>query len=205
MESSLQNSLFSNGRCNRKLSIERLTGEQEEIAIDLSKEMAEDSKFWEEQSAAERDRILNQENWFVDKHSVYLQPWTPHFNPLPLAVYSSPIWVRLYNLPIEYWGNGFLGRIGRMLGTLLEIGMDDEEDLYKYARLRVVTIRRIPNFITLVTSNGEWKQQVEVEKEVRQCSRCGSKFHGVDDCQIFVRRAKPSFRRPTQNWRKKEE
>ncbi|GLJ05988.1 hypothetical protein SUGI_0030040 [Cryptomeria japonica] len=51
---------------------------------------------------SERERILNQENWFADKHTVYLQPWTPNFNPIPLAIYSCPKWVNLYNLPIEY-------------------------------------------------------------------------------------------------------
>ncbi|GLJ48336.1 hypothetical protein SUGI_1020440 [Cryptomeria japonica] len=50
----------------------------------------------------ERDRILNHENWFADKHVVYLQPWTPNFNPIPLVVYSCPKWVSLYNLSIEY-------------------------------------------------------------------------------------------------------
>ncbi|GLJ55287.1 hypothetical protein SUGI_1186410 [Cryptomeria japonica] len=114
----------------------------------------------------ERDRILNQENWFAEKHAVYLQPWTPNFDPIPLAVYSCPIWIRLYNLPIEYWGEVFLEKIGRMPGTVLEIDFDNEEDLCKYARLRIVVVRHIPNFIMLCASNGVWRQQVEVKKEI---------------------------------------
>ncbi|GLJ39709.1 hypothetical protein SUGI_0811790 [Cryptomeria japonica] len=93
---------------------------------------------------SERDRILNQENWFADKHAVYLQPWTPNFNPIPLAVYSCSKWVRLYNLSIEYWGEVFLEKIDKMLGTELEIDFDDEDDLCKYARLRVAAVRCIP-------------------------------------------------------------
>ncbi|GLJ23746.1 hypothetical protein SUGI_0450320 [Cryptomeria japonica] len=56
------------------------------------------------ENQSDKDRILNQENWYAEKHAVYLQPWIPNFNPIPLVVYSSPIWVNLYNLPIEYWG-----------------------------------------------------------------------------------------------------
>ncbi|GLJ26552.1 hypothetical protein SUGI_0514550 [Cryptomeria japonica] len=113
---------------------------------------------------SERDRILNQENWFADKHAVYLQPWTPNFDPILLAVYSCSIWICLYNLAIDYWGEVFLEKIDIMLGMVLEIGVDDEEDLCKYARLRIAVVRRIPEHITLHTSNGAWRQQIEVEK-----------------------------------------
>ncbi|GLJ25871.1 hypothetical protein SUGI_0495830 [Cryptomeria japonica] len=91
-----------------------------------------------------RDSILNHQNWFVNKHSLYLQPWTPNFNPIPLVHYSDPVWIKLYNLPIEYWGDGFLEKVGRKLGTLLEVDVDDEADLCKYARLRLAVVRCIP-------------------------------------------------------------
>ncbi|GLJ06786.1 hypothetical protein SUGI_0048150 [Cryptomeria japonica] len=54
------------------------------------------------ENQSDRDHILNQENWFAKKHVVYLQPWIPNFYPIPLVVYSSLIWVNMYNLPIEY-------------------------------------------------------------------------------------------------------
>lgn len=92
-----------------------------------------------------------------------------------------------------------------MLGTVLEIDVDDEEDLCKYARLRIATVRHILEHITLHMSNGAWRQQIEVEKEIRHCPRCGSKFHGVEDCEMFVRKARTPFRRPLQNWRRKLE
>ncbi|GLJ25158.1 hypothetical protein SUGI_0481230 [Cryptomeria japonica] len=95
------------------------------------------------ENQSERDRILNQENWFADKHTVYFQPRTPNFDPIPLVIYSCPIWICLYNLPIEYWGEVFLEKIGRMLGTMLEIDVDDEDDLCKYVRLRITIVRRI--------------------------------------------------------------
>ncbi|GLJ41751.1 hypothetical protein SUGI_0864060 [Cryptomeria japonica] len=78
---------------------------------------------------SERDRILHQENWFANQHAVYLQPWTLNFNRIPLAVYSCLKWVSLYNLSIEYWGEVFLEKISRMLGMVLEIDFDDEDDL----------------------------------------------------------------------------
>ncbi|GLJ16004.1 hypothetical protein SUGI_0265060 [Cryptomeria japonica] len=77
----------------------------------------------------EINRALIDRNWFVNTHVVYIQSWTPHFDPTPLVVYSEPVWIRLYNLPIEYWSEDLWEKIGRTLGTLLETDFDDEEDI----------------------------------------------------------------------------
>ncbi|GLJ47543.1 hypothetical protein SUGI_1004050 [Cryptomeria japonica] len=65
---------------------------------------------------SERCRILNQENWFVNDNPIYLQPWSLNLNLTPLAVYDSPIWIRLYNLPIEYWDDVVLEKNWKILG-----------------------------------------------------------------------------------------
>ncbi|GLJ17995.1 hypothetical protein SUGI_0317120 [Cryptomeria japonica] len=150
-----------------------------------------------------RDSILNHQNWIVNRHALYLQSWTPNFNPIPLVHYSNSVWIRLYNLPIEYWGDGLLEKVGRTLGTLLEVDVDDEADLCKYVRLRIAAVRRIPESINLLTTNGEWSQQLEIEKEICQCQRCGSRMHGEDDCKMFVGKASKVFRKLVQNWKHK--
>ncbi|GLJ05251.1 hypothetical protein SUGI_0014590 [Cryptomeria japonica] len=61
---------------------------------------------------SDRNRVLHQENWFLDDNPLYIQPWHSNFDPLPLAVYDSPMWIKLYNLPIEYWGDITLQKIG---------------------------------------------------------------------------------------------
>ncbi|GLJ27096.1 hypothetical protein SUGI_0531350 [Cryptomeria japonica] len=126
---------------------------------------------------AKRDSILNQRNWFFNNHALYLQPWTPNCNPIPLVYYSDPVWIRLYNLPIEYCGDGFLEKVGRLLGTVMEVDVDDEVDLCKYAKLRIAVVRHILDSIYLLMANGEWHQQLEIEKEIRQCQRCESRMH----------------------------
>ncbi|GLJ36998.1 hypothetical protein SUGI_0749510 [Cryptomeria japonica] len=151
------------------------------------------------------NQILNQENWIANNHAIYLQPWSPNFDPIPLVVYSTSVWILLYNLPIEYWSEDLLEKIDRTLGTLLEVDFDDEDDLCKYARLRITVVKKIPESITFLTSSSEWRQQVEIEKEIKQCPRCGSKFHGLDECKMFVRKARNVLRKPTQFWRRKLE
>ncbi|GLJ17377.1 hypothetical protein SUGI_0301850 [Cryptomeria japonica] len=135
---------------------------------------------------SKRNKILCKENWFVGEHPIYIQPWSPNFNPLPLAVYDKLVWIRLYNLPIEYWGDHSLEKIGRSLGTLLEIGEDIvEKDLYTYDWLKIAAVKEIPTYIFLISLEGKWKQQVEIEKDIMTCNRCGSRFHSERDCRII--------------------
>ncbi|GLJ20412.1 hypothetical protein SUGI_0370770 [Cryptomeria japonica] len=141
---------------------------------------------------AERDKTLGLENWFLDKRLLYFQPWTPNFDPTPLAVYDKPVWIRLYNLPIEYWNESCLEKIRRNLGSLLEFDEDIiENDLYTYAIMKIVAVKRIPSSVFLFTTNGSWEQQIKVEKEIISCARCGSKMHNVDWCRLYVRKAHP--------------
>ncbi|GLJ55642.1 hypothetical protein SUGI_1195050 [Cryptomeria japonica] len=195
-------------------------GHAEDVRIDFSKELKEDVVFWEDFAVIAKIIGLNWsrkeiKNWvecnwgkrtvtkFIAK--VYIQPWAPHFDPTPLAIYSEPVWIWLYNLPIEYWSEEFWEKIGRTLGTLLEIDFDDVEDICKCARMKIAVVKKIPERITLVSEFGEWSQKVEIEKEISRCPRCGSKFHGEKECKMFIRRANKIFRKPLQAWRRKTE
>ncbi|GLJ11267.1 hypothetical protein SUGI_0150000 [Cryptomeria japonica] len=155
----------------------------------------------------ERDNILCKQNWFAGDHPVYIQPWAPNFNPLPLVVYDHPVWIRLYNLPIEYWRDQSLEKIGNSLGTLLEIDEEIvEKDLYTYARLKIVAVKEIPSVIILISSKGKWKHQVEIEKGIMVCNRCGSRFHAGFKCRMFVKRAwniPLQKTKPKQQWAEK--
>ncbi|GLJ45908.1 hypothetical protein SUGI_0966450 [Cryptomeria japonica] len=133
-------------------------------------------------------------NWFIEEHPLYLQPWFPNFNPVSLAVYDRPVWIRMHNLPMEYWGENCLEKIGQSLGTLLEIDEEIiEKDSYVYAHLKIVAVKEIPSQISLVSLAGIWLQQVEIEKEIIPCSRCGSKMHLEGECRLYVRKARRNY------------
>ncbi|GLJ31319.1 hypothetical protein SUGI_0628310 [Cryptomeria japonica] len=81
-----------------------------------------------------KERILNTGVWFCwNMCMVLLEP------------YSTPVWIRLYNLSIEYWVENCLEKIGRSLGTLLEIDEDlTKMDSYLYAKIRVSGSKKDP-------------------------------------------------------------
>ena len=52
-----------------------------------------------------------------------LRRWTPLFDPCIERYDSMPIWVKLLNLPFEYWFMDFFKLIGNTLGTCLEVDL----------------------------------------------------------------------------------
>ncbi|GLJ19816.1 hypothetical protein SUGI_0359010 [Cryptomeria japonica] len=102
----------------------------------------------------DRDHFISLQNWFLDDHPLYIQPWSLNFDPTSLVLYDKPVRIQLYNLLIEYWSEACLEMIGRSLGTLLEIDEDiGEGDLYTYARLKIAVVKTIPSSIMLLTTD----------------------------------------------------
>ncbi|GLJ49840.1 hypothetical protein SUGI_1059090 [Cryptomeria japonica] len=136
---------------------------------------------WREETV--RNRILNQQNWLFGSAHLYPQPWQSNFDLVLLEMYKEPIWIRLYNLPMEYWGEASMECIGRSLGTLLEVDEDIiENDSYLYARIKIVAIKKVPSAIFLKSGERQWKQQVEVELPVPCREKGESKDHGAGFC-----------------------
>ncbi|GLJ53367.1 hypothetical protein SUGI_1137850 [Cryptomeria japonica] len=144
-----------------------------------------------------RNMILNQQNWVFTVTHLYLQPWQPNFDLVPLAVYKEPIWIRLYILPMEYWGDSSLECIGRTLGTLLAVDEEIiENDSYLYTRIKIVAVKKVPSIIYLKAGERRWKQQVEVEHPSPCHERRVFKDQVAEDFSIFVK--------PTKKWIQKE-
>ncbi|GLJ47722.1 hypothetical protein SUGI_1007960 [Cryptomeria japonica] len=51
----------------------------------------------------DRDEILAGGPWSFGSAFIYIKKWTPKFNPAAYNPEEKPVWVRLYNLPFEFW------------------------------------------------------------------------------------------------------
>ncbi|KAF7814603.1 reverse transcriptase [Senna tora] len=121
---------------------------------------------------------------FIDGHFLYVRPWVPCFNPAS-AIHEafSSVWVRLTNLPIEFFNPGVLVRIGNAMGSFL--GMDEPTHsltLARYARICVLVDlkKKIPSAIDLTN----YCQQVSVEGISGFCMECGGTSHSIAACRI---------------------
>ncbi|GLJ16592.1 hypothetical protein SUGI_0284140 [Cryptomeria japonica] len=95
-----------------------------------------------------RNKIWNQQNWFFGSAYLYLQLWQSNFDLVSLAMYMEPIWIQLYNLSMDYWGDYSLECIDRSLGMLLVVDKEIiENDSYLYARIKIVAVKKVPSSI----------------------------------------------------------
>ncbi|GLJ17938.1 hypothetical protein SUGI_0314620 [Cryptomeria japonica] len=119
-----------------------------------------------------------------DNKPLYIQKWYRNFNPLKMEPYEKPRWIRLNNLPMEYWSEEALEKIGRSMGTLMEIDAKiATRNVYLYARMKLAAVRRIPQLIKLRSHDMEWLQAIEIEEEKYFCSICERRNHDSDKCR----------------------
>nr|POF05181.1 hypothetical protein CFP56_05781 [Quercus suber] len=65
--------------------------------------------------------VLENGPWFIGEHFLSIRPWELNFKPSTVNVASIAVWVRLAELPIEYYEMEVLKHIGRSISNVLRI------------------------------------------------------------------------------------
>lgn len=67
------------------------------------------------------DKVLKGGQWFVGEHFLAIKPWEPYFKASEATFNSVAVWVRLPELPIEFYDSEVLRQIVRAIGPVLRI------------------------------------------------------------------------------------
>ena len=67
------------------------------------------------------EMVFKKGPWFIGEHFLSIRRWVANCKPLEALVSSMAIWVRLNELPIEYYDAAMLRQIGQGLGTVLRV------------------------------------------------------------------------------------
>ncbi|KAL8542689.1 hypothetical protein ACS0TY_003534 [Phlomoides rotata] len=86
----------------------------------------------------DRDRVFKRRYWPLQPGALCLQSWKQDFNPNRVCTSLAQVWVRISDLPLEYWQPAILEAMASACGTLLKI---DDRTLHRkmghYARILV--------------------------------------------------------------------
>ncbi|KAL0919934.1 hypothetical protein M5K25_009025 [Dendrobium thyrsiflorum] len=132
-----------------------------------------------------RTNILLGGPWFVAGHIIGIDRWSPALSPSNLRGFSSPVWIRLPNLPLEYWDDTNLGRLASSIGEPLFTDIPTPElSRCNYARIcvRLELGRPLPLGIWAEGLRGRFFQPVHYEGIPVICSGCGRIGHRSADC-----------------------
>lgn len=70
---------------------------------------------------ADYNKVFKGIPWMIHGKNIYLRPWVPDFKPSEFIITDAKVWVRLPELPIEYYDKKVLFRVGAAIGTPVKI------------------------------------------------------------------------------------
>ncbi|QHN94893.1 Transposon TX1 uncharacterized [Arachis hypogaea] len=68
-------------------------------------------------------------SWLMFNHYLTITRWVPDFNPFGTEINKIAAWVRLPNIPIEYYDKRFLGTVGDHIEKTLKVDMNTANQL----------------------------------------------------------------------------
>ena len=132
------------------------------------------------------ENVLRKGPWFFGDHFLSLRPWEPNFKPALANVSSIAVWIRLNELPIEYYNAEALQHIGRAIGNVLRVDtFTATEARGRFARLCMQIDVEKP-LVTAVMI-GKLEQEVSYEGIQKLCFECGRMGHRKETCPYIIR------------------
>ena len=125
--------------------------------------------------------VLKAGPWFVGDYFLSLRPWVPDFRASEVAISSVAIWVRLPELPIEYYQNDSLMHIGKGLGPVLRV--DYNTAARTRGRFACIYVQLdVDKPLARTIRVGKAKLAVVYEGIGQLCFHCGKIGHHLDWC-----------------------
>jgi hypothetical protein len=133
-------------------------------------------------SQEDRDLIFRNGPYFMGTQGLYLNRWTPSFDPASEVPKDVPVWVRLPNLPIHCWNSSSLQAIGNGLGHYIDRA--DPKDQYSCARICVEVDLEVglPEAVKLKVGDWHHFQKLDYEQLPFKCRGCHEYGHFQRNC-----------------------
>ncbi|KAI7985130.1 Uncharacterized protein LOK49_LG14G02120 [Camellia lanceoleosa] len=137
------------------------------------------------QDVADLNKVLNEGPWFVGRNFLAIRHWEPDFQPEKASLSTIVVWIRLHSLPIEYFDNQILRRIGNKLGKVLKVDFYTENrDRGRFARLCIQIDMAKPLIAKLLV--GSILIKIAYEGINAICFHCGMIGHKSNECPSQV-------------------
>lgn len=129
--------------------------------------------------------------WVVGRSTLTLKKWVPNMDMSDAFFKIALVWVRLPELPLEYWHEDIFKGIARFFGELLSIDpMTTARKIMVYARLCVGVSRSkdLPSSVDLVSKMSLLSQAIEYESLPFVCFLCKKVGHWEKKCPQNIKK-----------------
>nr|XP_016475195.1 PREDICTED: uncharacterized protein LOC107796885 [Nicotiana tabacum] len=122
--------------------------------------------------------------WFINGHYLSITKWRPNFVANKEKLTVSVVWIRLPQLPTEFYDGKLLEKIGNAIGRLLKIDVCTSTTVRgHYARLCVELPLETP--VQPYIYIGQHKQYIHCKGEKFLCKNCGRLGHIQTQCNFI--------------------
>ncbi|KAL8472351.1 hypothetical protein ACS0TY_029536 [Phlomoides rotata] len=133
----------------------------------------------------DRERIYARPSWKLNPGLLRLQRWVPDFNPFKVNKSVVQAWIRISELPLEYWNKHIITALASAVGTVIKI---DERTLNRtmgrFARVLVELDLKQERDETLMFEQAGHCSFVSVQYErlPELCKLCSIIGHATGHC-----------------------
>ena len=140
-----------------------------------------------------RDWVMNFGPWHLAGRPFILRAWRPGMDMLNIQLTSIPIWVKFFNIPLEYWTNTSLGYIASVVGNPLHLDtLTENQSMLSFARIciEVGVDCEFPKSVLLDMGNGKYSTiRIEYPWAPQCCSNCKLFGHNLAHCHLMKKQA----------------
>ena len=123
-----------------------------------------------------RDCVLENGAWYFAGRPIILRFWKPGMEMLNVQITSLPIWVKFFNIPLEYWTVTSLGYIASAVGIPLHLDtLTENHSRLSFARICIeVNVNcTFPKSALLDLGNGKYSTiRIEYPWVPQNCTHC---------------------------------
>ncbi|XP_061354018.1 uncharacterized protein LOC133298705 [Gastrolobium bilobum] len=124
---------------------------------------------------------LNGGPWIVLGHYLSLRKWEPTFRLNSAGIAKIAAWIRLPDIPIEFYDEAFFRRIGNWLGKMIKVDSNTNAHVRgRFARICVELDLSQPLKGDYVLEG--FTKQIEYEGLGLICFGCGKYGHSTENC-----------------------
>jgi hypothetical protein len=152
-----------------------------------------------------REAVPEEKLWHIANKPLILRRWAPGMQLLKLSLASVPIWIKLHNLPMEFWNSTCLSHVASGIGKpICADSVTMEQCRLGFARVLVeVDVNAdFPKEIELLGLNGEVnKVGIEYPWLPIKCKKCHNFGHATHTCTkiekaVWVPKKEPARAQP---------